>query len=232
MTMDDSWTARLSEYLDGDLLPAERAGLERHLAGCAECSRTLTELRRVVSRARALDDRTPAADLWPGIAATIGSDARTVRPLRAGRRRFSFSAPQLVAAAVLLVAVSGGAAWLLRVPPTVIVAAAPAGPGRAAAPVMATPTGWNRPGQTPQQSYDAAVADLQQVLREGRGRLDSTTVRVIEKNLMTIDSAVVEARRALEKDPANSYLNSYLAHTMRRKIDLLRQVAALASAQS
>ena len=49
---------------------------------------------------------------------------------------------------------------------------------------------------------------------------------------MTIDSAVVAARRALEKDPANSYLNSYLAHTMRRKIDLLRQAAALTSAQS
>src|SRR5690242_6390457 len=70
--MKDQWTDRLSEYLDGDLTPAERTTLEAHLAACGTCRTTLDELRRVVARAQALDDRPPAADLWPGIAEHIG----------------------------------------------------------------------------------------------------------------------------------------------------------------
>jgi hypothetical protein len=82
------------------------------------------------------------------------------------------------------------------------------------------------------QSYDAAVADLEGVLTVGRGRLDSTTVRVIERNLATIDSAIVQAQRAVAADSANPYLNSHLAETMRRKLELLRQAAALVTSVS
>src|SRR5207247_851278 len=70
--MNDTWTERLSEYIDGALPEAERAALEAHLAGCAACATTLDELRRVVARARALDDRSPATDLWPAIAEQMG----------------------------------------------------------------------------------------------------------------------------------------------------------------
>ena len=34
--MSDVWTDRLSEYLDDELPPGERAALEGHLAQCAE----------------------------------------------------------------------------------------------------------------------------------------------------------------------------------------------------
>jgi len=47
--MSDVWTDRLSEYLDDELPPGERAALEGHLAQCAECSATLADLRRVVA---------------------------------------------------------------------------------------------------------------------------------------------------------------------------------------
>ncbi len=33
--MNDQWTDRLSEYLDGELADAERVALEAHLASCA-----------------------------------------------------------------------------------------------------------------------------------------------------------------------------------------------------
>jgi hypothetical protein len=71
------------------------------------------------------------------------------------------------------------------------------------------------------------VADLERVLAEGRGKLDSTTVKIIEKNLAAIDRAIAEAQRALDADSGNLYLNTHLAETMRRKLDLLRQAAAL-----
>lgn len=237
MIKPDQWTSRLSEYLDDELAPAERAALEAHLEGCAECGQTLAELRWVLSRARALDDRPPRHDLWPAIAAMVGPDSSVVTPSGARRKRFSFSVPQLAAAAIVLMAISGAVTWTLRGPATPVIASRLTSPATTATPrpapsVRAVRNPFEVRQPSAQQSYDAAVADLQQVLVAGRGRLDTTTVRVIQKNLAAIDSAVAEARRAVDKDPANGYLNSYLAHTMRRKIDLLRQVAALTAAQS
>ena len=81
-------------------------------------------------------------------------------------------------------------------------------------------------------TYASAVDDLERILVEGRGRLDSTTVRVLEQNLALIDQAIAQAQRAVAADSANAYLNTHLAETMRRKIDLLRQAAALVSAVS
>ena len=53
MAMHDEWNDRLSEYLDGELEPAEQRALEAHLAGCAECRADL----RLASRRR---DRGPS----------------------------------------------------------------------------------------------------------------------------------------------------------------------------
>src|SRR5207247_10090298 len=106
-TMSDNWTARLSEYLDETLAPAERQGLAAHLTNCAECRATLDELRQVVARARALEDRSPRADLWPAVATRIG-----VVSIESRRRRFSFTVPQLLAAGIALAVISAGGAWL------------------------------------------------------------------------------------------------------------------------
>ncbi|MGH7752093.1 MAG: anti-sigma factor family protein, partial [Gemmatimonadales bacterium] len=116
--MSDQWTDRLSEYLDGELSPADRGSLEAHLLTCAPCAATLAELKRVVARARALEDRAPAADLWSGVATTIGvgTGPPRVRDLESARarqaRRITFSVPQLLAASVALVLLSGGGMWL------------------------------------------------------------------------------------------------------------------------
>ncbi len=107
--MSDQWTDRLSEYLDGDLAEPEQAALEAHLATCAACGDALAGLRRIVVRARALEDRPPSRDLWPGVATRIGAG-----PVR---RRLSFSVPQLLAAGIALAVLSGGGAWLLHPDP-------------------------------------------------------------------------------------------------------------------
>jgi hypothetical protein len=214
--MSDLWSDRLSEYLDGELSGAEVAELETHLHGCPECAALLGDLRRVVARARALEDRPPARDLWVGIAGRIG--------VARGPRRFTFSLPQLAAAGIALAVLAGGAAWLAHPNQAPRVAATP--PSQSAPPVE------RLAGSNSLQSYDAAVADLQQVLRAGRGQLDTATVRVIEQNLATIDSAIAQAQRAVAADSSNLYLNSHLAATMRRKLELLRQAAALVTIES
>ena len=245
--MTDQWTDRLSEYLDDELTPEERAAADEHLRHCVACGAVLADLKRIVVRAQSLENRPPARDLWPAIAARIGASPATADRSEVvaidtarRRRRWSFSLPELAAAGIALMALSGGAVWLLHPGASTVVVANGAGaepivtPGLT--PAMA-PSGSFRVGLTPSrraagQSYDAAVADLQGVLAIGRGRLDSTTVRVIERNLATIDSAIVQAQRAVAADSANAYLNSHLAETMRRKLELLRQAAALVTSVS
>ncbi|MFL5472082.1 MAG: anti-sigma factor family protein [Gemmatimonadales bacterium] len=225
----DPWTDRLSEYVDGELPEWERHALESHLESCGECSLIVSDLRRVVRRARTLKNPPPATDLWPGIADRIGvgtaktHDVVDLSAHRRVRRRWAFSLPQLAAAGIALMTVSGGTVWFLSgsARQSVVLAPVPSSPTEGAQAVSVS----MRP--TASQSYAAAVADLERVLAEGRGKLDTTTVKIIEQNLAAIDRAIAEAQRALDADSGNLYLNTHLAETMRRKLDLLRQAAAL-----
>ena len=232
---------RLSAYLDEELSAPERAAVEAHLASCESCRALLDDLKRLVRRASALDDRPPQRDLWPGIAARIQELSATpdVIPLAPRRRRVSFSIPQLAAAAVALMALSGGvASLLLRGGPTTLAAGAdslrtsdssrtPAGSsavevGRRAAPVRVLSA-----GESAVVSYDTAITELQNVLAARRGDLDTSTVRVLEQSLRVIDVAIAQARAALARDPNNPYLNGHLQQALDRKLDLLRQAVLL-----
>ena len=111
--MNDQWTNRLSEYIDGELDNTERAALEAHLETCGHCYATLADLRQVVARAKTLEDREPAKDLWAGIRAGLTTDAPIpLRRDRLVRRRFSLTVGQLLAASIALMLMSGGGAWL------------------------------------------------------------------------------------------------------------------------
>jgi hypothetical protein len=209
----DAWTDRLSEYIDDELAGDERRALEQHLETCPECQTTLRELRNVVASAAALPARVPQADLWPGV-------EHRIRQVRPARRVISLSLPQIAAAAVVLMALSGGLVWMLRPPtppPTQQAGVAPIRPGDRA-PGTALPVSFA------DETYDRAVSDLQRALEEGRGRLDPGTVQIIEKNLAAIDAAIVQAQRALESDPSNTYLNTHLVEARRRKLALLRRI--------
>ena len=234
MKMPGHWTDRLSEYLDRELTAAEAAAADEHLLHCAACRETLAELREVRVRARALAPTKPDTDLWPAIAAAIGSEPavrRTdVTPLR-GPRRYSFSLPQLAAAGIALAALTGSGVWL---------ASGHENGAAMAIKTDSTPaTRGSAPGATIRSAslqatatYDAAIGDLEAVLQSGRERLDPATITVLETNLALIDSAIAEAQRAIASDPANAYLNSHLARTMQRKLELLRRAATLATTRS
>jgi len=222
--MNDIWTNRLSEYLDGELDNTERAALDAHLATCGACFATLGELKRVVARAQALQDSQPDKDLWPSIRARLSPEHASGGGARhaatTARRRFTFSVPQLLAASVALVLMSGGAVGIaMHQQPSNTPAPAAA---RLHERGMATAASWT--GTT-----DAAIADLQASLTQNESRLDTTTVRIVRQNLAIIDRAIAEARVALQKDPGNAYLNLHLANTMRRKVELLRRVNDLAA---
>ena len=223
--MHAEWTDKFSDYLDDELAPGERAAVDAHVAGCADCARTLDELGRVIEQARSLRPRPPAADLWQRVADRLAANGQTTG---ARRRLVSFTMPQLAAAAVLIAALSGAVAFVggrfaaVRDPhQQTVVHSSPAADQQA-------PTGGDivTVGFADAQ-YDAAVADLEHALKNGRGKLDQSTIAALEHSLQTIDHAIDQARQALAADPANTYLSGYLVETRRRKLDLLRRAMAL-----
>jgi predicted anti-sigma-YlaC factor YlaD len=225
--MNDQWTNRLSEYLDGELDNKERTALEAHLATCGSCRGTLAELREVVARAQSLHDQPPANDLWPELARRIREGSVVDLPARSAQRarRFSFSIPQLLAACLAVVVVSGGSVWLAlngRQPEQVVTPQVTSPP---VVPVTAATSRWR-------VQTDMAIAELQETLTLNESRLDTATVRVVRENLAIIDRAIAQAQKALRRDPGNTYLNLHLANTMRQKIELLRRANALASSES
>lgn len=225
---------QLSDYLDDDLAPAARAAVDQHLASCDACRATLDDLRALQARARALADATatPATDLWPGIAARLAGPrhmadaAPAARVLPWYRRRISIGVVELALAASLVAAIGGallvtnqrGTAPALPPGPAPIVAQAESLEPEAAVVV---------PVDYADRQYDAAVTDLERLLREQRDRLDPRTVVVLERNLRVIDDAIAEARQALAADPANTLLNAHLTGARQRKLDLLRRAALI-----
>ena len=229
--MHDPWLERLSDSIDGALDEQTERELRRHIAGCSDCRTAEAELRAVLEAARSAPDREPARDLWPGIEAAIrGStgviDLAARRPRTS--RRFSFSMPQLAAAAVVLMAISGGGVWLLR--------------GAAGSTAAESGTVVQAAGDVgrnvrmvdlrPEPQYTGDIAALEAALEANRDRLDPATIDVIERSLESIDRAIEEARAALDADPGNPYLHRQLDNTMRKKVDVLRLATRVQRAES
>ena len=200
--------------------------------------------------------RPPSVDLWDGIVARIESRRSAGTPSKgveveaersAGSaapftprvgRRLTFTLPQLAAAAVVVAAVSGGLVWSvsrrpegLRRPSAQDVAQGTSPASGSASQDGAAETESAEPHAVPvamaDAQYDAAVSDLEKALKQGRGKLDASTIAIVEHNLQIIDQAIDQAREALATDPANTYLSSHLVEARRRKLDLLRRAAAL-----
>jgi hypothetical protein len=58
----------LDDWVDGGLSEADRAAVERHLAGCERCRRGADAIRAVVAAARGLPKEIePPRDLWPAV---------------------------------------------------------------------------------------------------------------------------------------------------------------------
>jgi len=239
MLHDERWTERLSDYLDGGLSTAETREVEEHVTSCEACAHVLDGLAAVVARARDLEDREPERDLWPSIRASIDAWAApsegVVVPLRgtvAGvarrpARRITLGIPQLAAAALALMLGTGAAGWFARSLVTGAGASTAAVDAEGAAGVRSAGTD---PHPRPDASggpYADELARLQAALASASERLAPHTVRILEKNLATIDRAIAESLDALTLDPGNRFLEEHLRRAYERKVEYLREAAAL-----
>lgn len=212
-------TERLSAYLDGDLDGPDREAVERHLAGCRECAAVLEDLGRLARAARGLEDRAPATDLWPGIAGRLEGRPRIV-PIditrSRGRRRFSFTMPQLAAAAIALIVLSAAAVWWGSPRPGDVALDRPA--------VGSAPETTGIPvSLEADPAYSDALTDLERAFEASRDRLDPSTVATVERNLAIIDEAIRQTVEALKADPGSTFLYDHLERSRRQKLDVLRQ---------
>jgi hypothetical protein len=80
-----------------------------------------------------------------------------------------------------------------------------------------------------ERSYSATLAELRRTLDTQGATLSPATVRVLERSLATIDTAIAEAREALATDPANEVLVRILSANYERKVELLQRATELSS---
>jgi anti-sigma factor RsiW len=77
----------VSRYLDGDLTPARRRTVERHVNACACCGMMAARLRRTVAACRAVGKRRPPRDV-------LSRAAERIRALLAREGPRSVAIPQ------------------------------------------------------------------------------------------------------------------------------------------
>lgn len=196
---------------------ALRADARDHLDSCAECRATFDRVRRLLDSAQVLPrEVAPPADVWSALQARVKAT-----PQRAARG-WSWNRGWLAAAAAVVLFVGGALLlpWSLgtgKGKGAVVQRATP--PAAAASPAVVAV----------ERNYEPTLADLRRTLDEQRAALAPTTIRVVERSLAVIDSAIVEARAALAADPANRALIQILSAHYERKVDLLQRATELPS---
>jgi hypothetical protein len=158
----------------------------------------------------------PPSDLWPAIRGELAP--RT-------RRTIHWETRWRLAAAALLVAASSSILTMFAMrarehaPATVAVTPRDTAPVTQRLPAHLA---------LAERGYERSVDALWRTLDERRDSLAPSTVATVERSLRIADSAIAEARTALEQDPSNRVLAELFVSNYERKIDLLRRATELA----
>ncbi|MGH7620545.1 MAG: hypothetical protein ACREPM_25295 [Gemmatimonadaceae bacterium] len=227
------FAARLADFLEQGASDPMRAALETHAARCADCGALLADLRELRVNAAALAPLAPEHDLWAGIAARIETPVVEITPAgpldaSTGRRTPRMNRVWTGLAAAGLVAVTATVTY--QVTKSSVAVATPRTVAAAAPVTSDTPAALTNVALTPEQkTYDAEIARLRAIVTERRPMLDTATIRVIDRNLMIIDSAIEQCRQALVKDPASRFLMQSLNDALDSKVQLLKAAVTLPS---
>jgi anti-sigma-K factor RskA len=214
----------LDDYVTGELTEDARGPVADHIAACAICTEEVESLKGILARAAELPKAIePPAGAWSNIRAAIERDKEAVAT-RPERSESFWRQPYTLAAAVVLAAIlsSGGTVLYLNSRATSSDSArVTASSGNAAAP--ATFVAFT----IEENTYLRNVAVLQDLLDRQEGALAPETVAQLKASLRTIDEAILEARNALARDPANKMLIEMLSGNYRQKMDLMRRTAEM-----
>jgi anti-sigma factor RsiW len=248
----DQFSARVSDWLDGDIDATERAAFAAHAETCEACRALVADLRAVRQVASTLDRQTPPSRVWTRLeqqlaaeprfreaAARRGASIASIAEARARARAavWSWRSPILALAASLLLMI-GGSLYLLHRWTN----ATPASSSASTAISPAATPGITTPGNAPagalvesidselQQAaahYEKAIAGLEQVANASDSPLDPDVMAALHKNLDVIDKAITESRTALASQPNSRLAQTSLFDAFRRKVALLQDTIAL-----
>ncbi len=230
-------TEHMHDLLDGLVPPEEAERDEAHLEACTGCRAEHEALMAVVEGLHGLpsDARAPEG-IWAAIEARIGAEGAeparreaSVLPFPGtapGRRRLSFTMPQLAAAAVLVALVSAGTMWMA------LSRGAGAASSMAVTPATAEEGSAARMAASGEVAYDSALMELEDLVERHRDLMAPETREALDRSLATIDAAIAEIRGALEKDPNSELLARLLINQQRSKLRVLGQAATAVQARS
>jgi hypothetical protein len=161
----------------------------------------------------------PPPELWTAIRAELAERSSNAR--RWDRWRLAAAGLLIAASSSLLTVV----ALRSREHTRAVAVAPPASASRAA--VNVEPQLPARLASA-EQGYLRSTEALRHKLDERRDSLAPSTVATVERSLRIADSAIAEARSALERDPSNTVLAALFTSNYERKIDVLRRATELA----
>ena len=78
-----------------------------------------------------------------------------------------------------------------------------------------------------ENDYISTANRLQAMIESDRVQLAPQTLEKLKESVRIIDGAILEARRALAEDPANTQLMEMLSTSYSQKVDLLERTAQM-----
>ena len=178
------------------------------------------KLRELLARTAKLPrEIEPPAEAWSTIRSAIGTPARL-------RVAFWQRPAFLLAASLLLVAASSlvTALALSERGGTSAVALDGAGTSRLSS-VDAPATLAEFTAR--ENQYIGTANRLTAIIESGQAQLTPQTIAKLKESVRVIDAAILEARRALAEDPANTQLMEMLSTSYSQKVDLLERTAEM-----
>lgn len=228
----------IGDYVDGTLGADDRAAVERHLEGCAECRQLVADLAEIRGVAASLELREPPLRAWSRIeraieleqleeasqvereASPVEREAFAERPLN--RRALPI---WLAAAAALVLATWVGVRYAVRPAAPPQTTHATVEPSAASGPMSAEAV--EAELRAAESHYDKAFRGLEQIANAEQGALDPNTAATLQKNLAVIDQAINESRAAVRAQPASEPAVSSLMDNFKTKLALLQDTVAL-----
>ena len=211
----------LDDYVTGELPEDARAPVAEHVAACEICAEEVRGLERVLARAAELPKSIePPAEVWDNIKSAILKDEAAILPGRTARPTIWRHPVMMAIAASIVVAIISSAATV------VVMRSRELGGERREAVQTSTPASFAA-FTIEENNYLRTVGMLQDILDRQESTLAPETVAQLRASLRTIDEAILEARNALARDPANKVLIDMLSANYRQKVDLLRRTTEL-----
>lgn len=214
MNRCDSIAPLLGDFVDGAQAMQSREAVEAHVAACERCRDLVTDLASIRAAAAALGPLPVPDTLWPRVRMELGAPGapRQTTPTASAVR------PAWLALAAALILAVGGALGSLA-------------------------TEWRRglgdTDRTPsaaqvaadldaaEEHYLKAITGLEQIARSGDSALDPQVAGVLRTNLRAIDSAIGEARAALDIQPGDASVQRGLLDALEGKVALLESTVTL-----